>query len=161
MDYTSEKWNDYWSHPYIRYEGHQQWFWNNAFPFITGKVLDIGCGPASMWKGTGYDVTGFDYSETAIQEAKKNHPKGNFFVADIESYTPTNTFDTVISCGVVHYFYPDRLALMRDAHVKSATKRIIITLNTPVDLNLFKDWGKLVSARFTDRIGWVLVFDVV
>lgn len=157
--YGKDEWDNYWSRPYSRYEQHQQWFWDNAYPFISQPVLDIGCGSASMWKGTSYDVTGFDYSATGIEEAKKNYPKGKFFVSSIEDYIPTDKFSTVISCGVVHYFYPQRLEVIKNAHINSTSNRIIITLNTPVDLNDFTDWGKLVYATFKDRVGWLLVFD--
>lgn len=161
MDYTSEKWNDYWSRPYSRYEAHQKWFWDNAFPFIISPVLDLGCGPASMWKGTTHDVTGVDYSATAIKEAQKNYPKGKFSVADITTYTPDASFNTVVSFGVVHYFLPKKLNLIRDAHVKPAKQRIVFTLNTPADLNLFKDWGTLEYAKFQNRIGWIVVLSVI
>jgi SAM-dependent methyltransferase len=158
---NSKEWSEYWSRPYFRYEQHQQWFWDNVYPFLKQPILDIGCGPASMWKGQDYEVIGFDYSQTAIQEAQKNYPKGKFFVSSIEDYSPTDKFSTVVSCGVVHYFYPDKLKIVRDAHVNSAQNRIIISLNTPVDLNLFADWGNLVHAVFKDKVGWVLVFDRV
>ena len=157
--YSKENWDNYWSRPYSNYEKHQQWFWERALPFVKGRVLDIGCGSASMWKGTDHDVTGFDYSDQAIQEAKKNCPKGKFFVGSVEEFDPGDTFDTVLSCGVVHYFLPDKLELIRKAHVNPAKGRIIISLNTPADLNLFRSWGNLVSASFQDRIGWLLVFD--
>lgn len=154
----AQDWDIYWNRPYSRYEEHQRWFWEQASPYLFGAILDIGCGPASMWKGKPYAVTGYDYSASAIAEAKKNCPSGTFFKADALNYTPDRSFDCVISCGVVHYFL-DQLEAIKKAHLSANPRRIIVTLNTPVDLNLFKDWGKLVAAHFKDRVGWVLVFD--
>lgn len=154
----AQDWDKYWNRPYARYEKHQQWFWDSVYPYLFGAILDIGCGSASMWKGHNYDVTGIDYSASAIAEAKRNYPQGTFSQADLVTFVPDREFDCVISCGVVHYFYP-RLDKVRQAHLAANPKRIIITLNTPVDLNLFKDWGKLIAASFKDRVGWVLVLE--
>lgn len=56
---------------------------------------------------TGIDLTGVDFSTTAIEEAKKNYPQGKYYVAEVTK-TPflDNTFDTVVILGVLDYFSP-------------------------------------------------------
>lgn len=153
-------WDIYWSRPYFRYEKHQEWFWGEVKALLKGKILDVGCGSASMWRGTDYDVTGFDYSPQGIEEAKKNYPKGRFFVSDLKDFVPERVYDTVVCVGVAHYYLPD-LSALRDALRASTRDRLVVTLNSPVDINIFKDWGKLLYAKFEDRKGWVLCFSVI
>lgn len=160
MDYTAEKWDIYWARPYSNYELHQQWFWDHCYAYLEGKILDIGCGPASMWKETDYDVTGYDYSPQAIQEAQKNYPAGKFKVADLASIKPSPDYDCVVSCGVAHYFEEDLDTYLK-AVFGSSKKWVIITLNRDWDLAPFRKYGDLKAAYFKDRVGWVLVFRVL
>lgn len=66
------------------------------------KILDVGCGngiPIDKFLiDKGFDVTGIDISEEQITLAKKNFPKGKFFVMDMENITlPENSFDAIIA----------------------------------------------------------------
>lgn len=110
-----------------------------------------------MWRGKDFDVTGFDYSPQAIAEAKKNYPQGRFFVGDLKTMPPQGPYDCVVCVGVLHYFLPD-LSPLKTLLTGSTTNLLIITLNSDVDLGIFKDWGKIISARFENRKGWVIVF---
>lgn len=76
-----------------------------VLPLLKGKVCDLGCGPAEMYKGTNIDVTGVDFSEEAIREARINYPQGSFLVADARAINlPSGSFDTVIMSGLLDYF---------------------------------------------------------
>lgn len=78
-------------------------------PKLKGKsVLCIGCGAGEECehiKSTGAKkVVGIDISKSLIEIAKKNYPKLEFFVMDMEKLNlEDNSFDFVYSSLVMHY----------------------------------------------------------
>ena len=72
------------------------------------KVLDLGCGPASLWreltKIKEIKLIGADISSKMITEAKKLYPKGRFIVADSEKLPLADEeFDVVICSSIFHH----------------------------------------------------------
>lgn len=73
------------------------------------KVLEVGCGNgANLWflAKEGFDVTGFDFSPTAVQQAQKTLKKWNVHAkiecADMLSYVQKKeTFDVIIDVGAL------------------------------------------------------------
>lgn len=83
-----------------------------------GKLLDLGTGQgqdAFYFANQGYEVTGVDFSEYSIQQARKrlstNHALSIFFeVMDLSQPLPysQNSFDVIYSHLALHYFSKDR-----------------------------------------------------
>lgn len=72
------------------------------------KVLDLGCGPASLWpeliKIKNIELTGADISPAMIKEAKKKFPDGDFVIADSEKLPFIDgEFDVVICSSTLHH----------------------------------------------------------
>lgn len=168
MDYTTPKpWDLNWSRPYSNYEKHHQFFWQKIREKAKGKILDIGCGSASCWKGTSVDLHGIDFSSSAIQEALKNYPDGHYLIDSFPSnFFRGGEFDTIVLSGVVNY-YQDLSGLLR--MVSEASKKgslILITINVLKDfpdrqwglLRIQEEFGFLgeVKAEFTEKIGWFI-----
>ena len=105
MKWDNQFWNKTWSRPYGRYNRHHKEIWEAVVPFIKGKVIDLGVGTALMYQGQDIDLTGIDWSDAGIEEAKKNYLSGKFFVGDLRK-TPfaDKFFDTCILAGVFDYF---------------------------------------------------------
>ena len=81
------------------------------------KAIDLGCGAgnyAVYLAGRGFEVTGVDFSPTAIRIAKENaerkNAKCNFFVADVvgELGEVNQTWDFVYDWGLLHHIFPQR-----------------------------------------------------
>jgi SAM-dependent methyltransferase len=81
------------------------------------KAVDLGCGAgnyAIYLAGRGFEVTGIDFSPTAIRIAKENAEKKgvkcNFFVADvIDGLDKINqTWDFAYDWGLLHHISPKR-----------------------------------------------------
>lgn len=80
----------------------------NTKPDGVSKSLDIGCGvgyACKMLKEKGFEVHGIDISESALIEAKKNLPDGEFKLAKASGKIDysDNFFDTVICLGVLEH----------------------------------------------------------
>lgn len=82
-----------------------------------GRALDLGCGPgnyAIYLAGKGFEVTGIDFSPTAIKIAKENAKKKgvkcNFLVGDVTSKWPDlgKPFDFVYDWGLLHHIFPEK-----------------------------------------------------
>jgi len=72
------------------------------------KILDLGCGPASLWpeltKIKNINLTGCDISPEMIKEARKYFPQNKFIVADSEKLPfKDEEFDMVICSSVLHH----------------------------------------------------------
>ena len=72
------------------------------------KVLDFGCGPgvhAKFLAKRGAKVTGIDNSKESIILARKESPKSEFFVGDVEKLPfKSNEFDIVFSAMILGHF---------------------------------------------------------
>ena len=79
-----------------------------------GKFLDLGTGPgtqAMQISNLGFDVTGSDLSNSAIERAKKLYPNTSYIVDDIlNSKFLDNAFDYILDRGVFHIFEQEKLA---------------------------------------------------
>ena len=89
-----------------------------------GRFLDLGTGigtQALALSKMGFDVTGADISEVAIDKAKKRSDKVNFVVDDIlNTNLPDDSFDFIFDRGIFHLFdESDRLGFV------SQIKRIL------------------------------------
>jgi SAM-dependent methyltransferase len=162
-----ESWDNYWSRPYVHYRKHHELFWRIIRERASGKILDMGCGPACIWEGSDKNVTGIDYSIKGIEQAKRNVPNGTFFVCDINRVPLFETFDTIVLCGVINYF-PD-LSDIRGEVKRLSNKNtgVLITINDLQGLNErrwdleeikreFEQWGTLKESTFYDKIGWLI-----
>ena len=73
-----------------------------------GRFLDLGTGDGTQARALakyGFDVTGTDISETAINNTKKLSDEINFLTDDIlNSKLPSNAFDFIFDRGVFHLF---------------------------------------------------------
>ena len=101
-----------------RYMGMPPWEQEEARPLIkkltefglNGKILDVGCGTGknSIYiADQGFEITGIDFSEMAIQKARENAKKvgstANFFVRDFfELPKDGKKYETIIDCGLYH-----------------------------------------------------------
>jgi len=78
-------------------------------------LLDVGCGEgrdAVFFAGKGYAVTAFDMSPVGVEKAKRLADKAkvslNVFVADINEFRLTASYDIIFSTGVLQYI-PEHL----------------------------------------------------
>jgi SAM-dependent methyltransferase len=82
---------------------------------ITGSILDAGCGTgenALFFSGRGHRVTGIDFLEEPIQQAKRKAAErglsATFVVKDALTFNDwSERFFTVIDCGLFHVFSDD------------------------------------------------------
>lgn len=100
-----EFWEDFWSRKYERYNRTHMLPWDGLRPYLKEKIADLGCGPCMLYKNLDVDLTGVDFSEKAIEEARKNYPQGKFVLADVcDTGLPKNYFDIIILSGILQYF---------------------------------------------------------
>jgi SAM-dependent methyltransferase len=100
-----DSWNVTWSLPYGRYNSHHQKIWELVSPFIRGKVVDFGCGACLIYKGKDIDLTGVDFSEEGLNQAKINYPKGKYILADVSNTgLSSKEYDTCVMLGLLDYY---------------------------------------------------------
>jgi cyclopropane fatty-acyl-phospholipid synthase-like methyltransferase len=95
---------------------------------IEGSILDVGCGTGEnslFFAGHGHEVLGVDFSELAIQKARKKATDqhlehATFQLADALNLASTlgkASFDNVIDCGLFHAFTdPQRVQFVEGLH---------------------------------------------
>lgn len=97
-------WNRVWTRKYERYNRHHLEIWEAVVPFLMGKVLDLGCGPCVLYEGKDIDLTGVDFSEDALEQAKLHYPKGRYICANARNTGIQEKFDVVVMFGLLDYF---------------------------------------------------------
>lgn len=105
---------------------------------LKGKVCDLGCGPAVIYKGKNIDLTGVDISFQGLEEAKKNYPTGNYILASAANTgLNSSSFDTVVMFGLLDYFDDWNIILKEAERICKKDGHILATL-----LNGFQghDW---------------------
>jgi ubiquinone/menaquinone biosynthesis C-methylase UbiE len=109
-------------------------YWDDDFlaflrPLVAegDRVLDLGCGPGSMWPlwrrlPKLERLAGVDISPRMIEEAKAAHPDGEFTVGRAHELPyETGSFDVVIASSVLHH--------IPDEHLGEAFKEIVRVLD--------------------------------
>ena len=117
--------------------------------FGSGKLLELGCGRGNISLALaqdGFDVTGVDFSPTAIEWAKglaaTTSEPATFEVADLTQPWPFpgNSFDVVIDANCLHFFHgEDRVHFLAEARrvLKPSGAFLLSTIvNQPEE----KDW---------------------
>ena len=97
-----ELWDEFYS------KNRTAWRGNTTVPIrVTGKALDLGCGngkTVSTLIDGGFEVTGIDFSETAIQQCRERFPRAEFVVGSIDKLPfPDSTFDFVTAVHVLEH----------------------------------------------------------
>ncbi len=145
-----------------KYGWHQWCFDQYALP-IEATVLELGCGPAYLWKTnldrlpTEWRVTLSDFSAGMLEQAKRNLGKRasafHFEIIDAQALPfEAHTFDAVIANHML-YHVPDRLqALSEMRRVLKPGGKVYLATN---GLNHLRELGQL-EKRFdpTINFGW-------
>jgi len=104
----------------------------------SGIFLDLGTGPATQamrLQELGFEVTGVDISEEAIQQARQTYNELELIQDDILHTRLTKKFDFILDRGCFHVIDADQ----RDVYVQNAA-------------NLLNDSGLLFLKCFSDQM---------
>ncbi len=103
------------------------------------KILEPMCGSCEgktiiqNMLGISIDYTGFDYSETMIEESKKIYPEDKIFVQDVTKFALDEVFDIIILIGGLH-------------HVPSYSESVVRNMYT-----CLRDGGYFISVEPTNN----------
>jgi 2-polyprenyl-3-methyl-5-hydroxy-6-metoxy-1,4-benzoquinol methylase len=76
----------------------------HAAPFGGKSLLDAGCGMGhftEMARKLGFDATGTDFCDEAVQGARQRYPESDFRVADLVSLNLSRRFQVIITLNVL------------------------------------------------------------
>lgn len=102
-----QDWDKIWDKSHVKYNRHHQGIWDylNSLGAWRGSVVDLGCGPCVMYKNKDIQLTGVDWSEEGLRQAKINYPRGVYICGDAtKTNLSSDSFDTVLACGLLDYF---------------------------------------------------------
>ena len=123
-EHTTRGWNHFLESPVIynfwqQITGAESWKHRviNEYvkPFRNARILDVGCGTASILQNFDPDLkvdyVGCDINSEYINHAKKKYSnKGNFFCCSADNLpTKENNFDFVLAIAVFHHLSDDTL----------------------------------------------------
>ena len=111
------------------------------------NVLDVGCATAFYRDDIPVkNFTGIDINTVFIEAAKKRFPKEKFFVMNADDLKfPENTFDSVISKGVLHHLPENKIIKsIREAIRVSHKKGRVIILDAIQPIDSWNIFGKIL-----------------
>jgi 2-polyprenyl-3-methyl-5-hydroxy-6-metoxy-1,4-benzoquinol methylase len=116
---------------------------NAVLPYLTGRVLDVGCGtgvlsnyvPSKMY-------VGFDVDDYSLQSARATYPEYEF-VRDLPPIP--EKFDTIIALAVIEHMDDPTLFLsaLVERMNSSEQSKIVITTPNPVFKGLYRIGARL------------------
>lgn len=127
------------------------------------RVLDLGCGHGRLnellspysWKS----YLGLDKSVEAVKQAESSGFKNSkFLVTDFEEYTPTESFDFIVSLGSMHYAPDAAAVLKRFSGALSENGVFIVSLwrhghNAAIWQNIEKEFEIIDATVVTNKRG--------
>lgn len=111
------------------------------------KILDIGCATAFYRRELKVaDYTGIDTNRHFITSATRRFPKDKFFLMDATALKfPDNTFDAVISKGVLHHLPSKKLIeSLRESLRVCKRNGVVITLDAIAPTKNWNVIGKII-----------------
>jgi len=158
---SSSNWNTY----YCSWDTSNKWQeeefddFHNLIP-KHGTILDIGCGDGNKTERfNDAKVIGVDFSEDAIQKAKRSYPNNEWYVENplLGLHFKDNTFDLIYSYSFLQYFSPTTYkVLMKELRRVLRPNGRILHIDVPHKRNLLK-YGihnrnlRILSDLFTNR----------
>jgi SAM-dependent methyltransferase len=130
-------------------------------PYITGSVLDLGCGLGLIADRIGdAEYLGVDFSEFAIAQCRADvhNPNARFEVADLRKWKPPKQFDTVLLVEVLeHVNNPAAIAALA---LRSAKRRIIATAprDMPGRAHVWPTWMRRDLKNILGRLSTCYLF---
>lgn len=140
--------------------------------YVSGDILDIGCGYGSVVRTFGpakEKYLGIEHNSTIVQWLKKQYPGYSFLILDTDSdlIPVTRKFDTILMIAVLeHLTHPERLIAVLPELLKPGG-RIVLTTPTPIGgwvhtkgggLGLFSREAKDDHKAFYDLDSLTLLF---
>ncbi len=127
-------------------------------PFLTGKILDIGCGDARLASFISPEnYTGIDTSQKMLEKAKASHPSHLFYLMDstdnrqmFSTFKP-NQFDTIVLLNVIEYIKDSSPLISSCQELLKDGGNIIITTPHHVIGKVMKFLFKQAGGRETNR----------
>jgi SAM-dependent methyltransferase len=108
-----------------------------------GRALDLGCGQgrnAAWLAQRGWDVTGVDFSDVALEAARLAAPDGEWMQADLREYEPAESAYDLVLYVFVQLPGAERRAVLQRAAVSLAPGGRLLVVGHDL-LNLTEGWG--------------------
>ncbi|HYN87944.1 MAG TPA: class I SAM-dependent methyltransferase [Ardenticatenaceae bacterium] len=116
----------------------QQRRYHAALPYISGAVLDVGCGHAYLAAllPPSHSYVGVDREPAFLRAAQARTPRAEFYQVDLESGTippevSTRRFDTIVMTAVLEHLARPARALQQLVPLLAPGGRIVATTPTP------------------------------
>jgi len=118
--------------------------------FISGDVLEVGCGYSITYEQYGNQVDsywGIEMTESRVDLLKEKFPKAHFFKRDLDNdkLALQKKFDTILSIAVIEHIFNQKFAFNEMVkHLKPGC-RIVITTPTPFGNDIVHRFGSKLN----------------
>lgn len=107
-----------------------------AAPYVTGDVLELGCGPALLlarYRDRIASYTGVERQRGEVNRLRKEYPGDTFLAADLDKDRPDfpHAYDTVLMLALVEHVYNQKWLFEMATGALKPGGRLVITTPTP------------------------------
>ncbi len=106
-------------------------------PYLRGRILDIGCGDASLvaFLTPQQSYTGIDVNADVVERHRARYSSHRFFAADLDQSFPAlsdGAYDTIVLCAVVEHLRNPETLLDQLYPALTDDGRLVVTTPTPL-----------------------------
>jgi SAM-dependent methyltransferase len=117
-----------------------------ALAFVSGDVLELGCGPALLLARAGGQITSYTGVERFrgdVERLRAQYPQAEFLAADLDEDRPAfpRAYDTVLMLALIEHLYNQKRVLELATSALKPGGRLVITTPTPFGNDVVHQWG--------------------
>jgi SAM-dependent methyltransferase len=130
---------------------------NRVIHYVSGNVLDLGCGPATIYASFAYKISnyyGFEYDKFLVEQLRKKYSPAKFFQKNLDedNFDLDIKFDYILLIAVIEHIFNQKHLFNEILKYLKPEGKIIITTPTVFGNDIVHKLGSSIGL-FNKEVG--------